>query len=84
MLGGGDELPPALRPAQWSGQPGTRAPHLWVSKNNEQFSTLDLLQHDWVLLTEDERWQTAASEAGNALPFALQTLRIGGDLSLFK
>jgi putative polyketide hydroxylase len=49
VLGAGDELPPALRPEQWAGQPGTRAPHLWVSKDAEQFSTLDLLQREWVL-----------------------------------
>jgi putative polyketide hydroxylase len=82
VLGAGDELPPALRPDQWAGQPGTRAAHLWVSKNNEQFSTLDFLQREWVLLTEDERWETAATEASKHLKFTLQTLRVGSDLTV--
>lgn len=80
VLGAGDELPPALRPEQWAGQPGTRAPHLWVSKNNEQLSTLDLLQRDWLLLTEDERWCIAAAKVGEQLEFGLQALRLGSDL----
>ena len=45
ILGVAEDLPPALRPDQWEGQPGTRAPHLWVSKGGEQPSTLDYLQH---------------------------------------
>ncbi len=79
VMGAGDELPPALRPEQWAGQPGTRAPHLWVSKGGVRLSTLDLLQRDWVLLTEDERW-CAASQAGERLGLKLKCLRIGGDL----
>jgi len=60
---------------------GARAPHLWVSKGGEQFSTLDLLQREWVLLTEDQRWCAAAATAGERLGFKLQTLRIGSDLT---
>jgi putative polyketide hydroxylase len=63
VIGAGDELPPALRPEQWAGQPGTRVPHLWVSKDGVQLSTLDLLQRDWVLVTEDRRWCVAAAQA---------------------
>jgi putative polyketide hydroxylase len=81
VLGAGDELPPALRPEQWAGQPGTRAPHLWVSKDSGQFSTLDLLQRDWVLLTEDDRWKTAAIKVSELLRFPLQILCIGSDLT---
>ncbi len=32
VLDASEDLPPALRPDQWAGQPGTRAPHVWVSK----------------------------------------------------
>ncbi len=74
VLGAGDDLPPALRPEQWAGQPGTRAPHLWVSKDGVQLSTLDLLQRDWVLVTEDSRWCGAAAQA--RLPLAC--LQFGG------
>jgi putative polyketide hydroxylase len=81
VLDAGVELPPALRPEQWAGQPGTRAPHLWVSKNEERISTLDLLQRDWVLLTENERWRTAAAIAGKRLKVTLQFLCIGSELT---
>jgi 2-polyprenyl-6-methoxyphenol hydroxylase-like FAD-dependent oxidoreductase len=61
ILDAGAELPPALRPEQWAGQPGTRAQHLWLSKGEEQVSTLDLLQRGWVLVSEDARWSQLAS-----------------------
>jgi putative polyketide hydroxylase len=81
VLGAGSELPPALRPEQWAGQPGTRAPHLWVSKGGERLSTLDLLQREWVLLTEDQRWCVAAATAGERVGLKVKTLRIGSDLT---
>jgi putative polyketide hydroxylase len=74
VLGAGDDLPPALRPEQWAGQPGSRAPHLWVSKDGVQLSTLDLLQRDWVLVTEDSRWCDGAAQA----EIQLACLQFGG------
>ncbi|MGH3494537.1 MAG: FAD-dependent monooxygenase, partial [Sciscionella sp.] len=50
VLGAGDDLPRAQRPDQWAGQPGTRAPHLWVTSNGQRLSTLDLFGEDCVLL----------------------------------
>lgn len=78
VLGAGDDLPPALRPEQWAGQPGSRAPHLWVSKDHERLSTLDLLQRDWMLVTLDERWCVAAVEVGKRLAIKLACLHVGG------
>jgi 2-polyprenyl-6-methoxyphenol hydroxylase-like FAD-dependent oxidoreductase len=61
ILGAGEELPQALRPDEWVGQPGTRAPHLWLAENE---STLDLLQHGWVLLAGHcADWSIAAKHA---------------------
>ncbi len=77
VLGAGVELPPALRPEQWAGQPGTRAQHLWVSTRGEQLSTLDLLQRDWVLVTEDGRWCDAAARASKQLGIEVRCLRVG-------
>jgi putative polyketide hydroxylase len=79
VLGAGDELPPALRPEQWAGQPGTRAPHAWLMRNEEPVSTLDLFDGNWVLLTEDERWLATAVEAERS-GVVLRCVRIGGDL----
>ncbi|HEY0466989.1 MAG TPA: FAD-dependent monooxygenase [Polyangiaceae bacterium] len=78
VLGAGDELPPALRPEQWAGQPGTRAPHLWLSQGGSQLSTLDLLQRNWVLLSENEIWCAAAARASRDLGIQLECLQIGG------
>ncbi len=80
VLGTSDDLPPAQRPDQWAGQPGTRAPHLWISKGGERLSTLDLLQRSWVLLAEDERWAPAATLAARQLGLPLESLRIGADV----
>jgi putative polyketide hydroxylase len=78
VIGAGGELPPAMRPEQWTGQPGTRAQHLWVSVGPEQLSTLDLLQRDWVLVTEDVRWCDAAASVKQRLGVALGCLHVGG------
>jgi putative polyketide hydroxylase len=78
VRGAGVELPPALRPEQWAGQPGTRAQHLWVSTQSEQLSTLDLLQRDWVLVTEDERWGDAAARVSKQVGIKVECLHFGG------
>jgi putative polyketide hydroxylase len=72
VIGAGKELPSALRPDQWAGQPGTRAPHLWVLREGAKVSTLDLLQRDWVLITQDSRWLDTAQRAAATLPIKLE------------
>jgi putative polyketide hydroxylase len=63
VLGASDALPPAQRPDQWAGQPGTRAPHLALRGTDGQASTLDLFQRGWVLLSQDDGWNDAASRS---------------------
>ncbi len=79
VLGAGEELLPALPPEQWRGQPGTRAPHLWVSVGDERLSTLDLFPRRWVLLGADECWRSAAASAVERLGIEVRYLRIGVD-----
>lgn len=79
VIGAGKELPEALRPDEWAGQPGTRAPHLWVSKGVEKLSTLDFLQRGWVLFAEDEPWVNAAAQASERLNIGLECVRVGID-----
>lgn len=67
-------LPAASRPEQWAGQPGTRVPHLWIETGDARRSTLDVLQREWTLVTEEPRWRQAATHAGAALGIPLQTL----------
>ncbi len=72
ILGAGDELPPALRPDQWRGQPGTRAPHLWVDQGGERRSLLDFLQPGWVLLTGNPAWRGISVDIGRRLGLAIR------------
>ncbi|MCS7478595.1 FAD-dependent oxidoreductase [Umezawaea endophytica] len=67
VLDAGPDLPPALRPEQWAGQPGTRAPHLWLSRDGARPSTLDLFGRGWVLLSDNDDWADAAKAASPAL-----------------
>jgi hypothetical protein len=40
-------------------------------------STLDLFGHDWVLLSEDERWSAAAASVSKQLGIAIQFIHVG-------
>jgi 2-polyprenyl-6-methoxyphenol hydroxylase-like FAD-dependent oxidoreductase len=80
VLGAGDELPPAQRPEQWAGQPGTRVPHLWLPHAEARVSTLDLLQRDWVLVAHDERWQAVVAGAVEQLGLELKLLPASAEL----
>ena len=80
IIGAGADLPSAARPDVWAGQPGTRAPHLWVERGGARLSTLDLFERGWVLLAADERWSAAAGKAAEKLQIDLRALRIGVDL----
>ncbi|MGC4083721.1 MAG: hypothetical protein QM736_16825 [Vicinamibacterales bacterium] len=63
----------AALPDAWHGQPGTRAPHVWITQEGQRRSTLDLFQRGWVLVTTDARWADAAAD----LPVAVSV--IAGD-----
>ena len=82
VSGAGEELPPALRPDEWRGQPGTRAPHLWLTRGGARHSTLDLFGKGWVLLAEDDRWSQAVERVSEALGLELESLRVGTDVEL--
>ncbi|MBU8899109.1 FAD-dependent oxidoreductase [Corallococcus sp. M34] len=89
VLGAAAELPPARRPEEWAGQPGTRAPHLWVRQDEARRSTLDLLQRGWVLFSEDPAWASAATHAAQAVGLPVACLHLGTtvqpeDLSAFR
>jgi hypothetical protein len=55
------ELPPAQRPEEWLGQPGTRAPHRAVTRDGKAISTLDLYGAGWVLVSSSAAWCEAAT-----------------------
>jgi hypothetical protein len=74
------ELPAALRPDEWAGQPGTRAPHVWLRRGEEQLSTLDLLQRHWVLLTEEPSWRAATARASELSGVDITCVCVGSDV----
>jgi putative polyketide hydroxylase len=55
-------------PRESHGAPGTRAPHLWLDRDGERVSTLDLAGAGFVLLAgpDADLWMRAAGEAGIA------------------
>ncbi|MDG4820764.1 FAD-dependent oxidoreductase [Asanoa sp. WMMD1127] len=82
----GADSPDVLVPRlELLGEPGTRAPHVWLDRAGERISTIDLFFGSWVLLTgvEGDAWAKAAAVVAERLPVPLQCYRIGpgGDLA---
>lgn len=44
-----------------AGRPGHRAPHVWLQRDGDQLSTLDLFGHEFTVLTGDQgpQWESA-------------------------
>ncbi|MER6913291.1 FAD-dependent monooxygenase [Streptomyces sp. NPDC000594] len=64
------------------GEPGTRAPHLWVRRTvpgagTERLSTLDLYERSMVLLCGEAVWRDAATKAAARLSVPLDVYAIG-------
>jgi 2-polyprenyl-6-methoxyphenol hydroxylase-like FAD-dependent oxidoreductase len=75
VVGAGPELPAAASPKEWAGQPGTRAPHVWVERGGETVSTLDLLGEDFVLISgAADGWRVVANS------LALTLVGVGDDV----
>jgi putative polyketide hydroxylase len=76
--GASDGDPRPLLPAQLTGQPGSRAPHLQVTHNHRAISTLDLYGRGLVLLTgvDGAGWVAAAA----SLTVPVDGYRFGVDL----
>ena len=74
VIGAGVDLPSAASPLAWAGQPGTRAPHLWIESDGEKRSTLDLFGKGFVLLTQDAAWAAASRD------LAIEIIVVGKDV----
>lgn len=68
-------------PRETFGEPGTRAPHVFVERNGERLSTIDLTT-DWLLLAgeQGEALAQAASALARRRKLRLNTFVIGRDL----
>ncbi|MDV6330123.1 FAD-dependent monooxygenase [Asticcacaulis sp. 201] len=76
IMGAGDDLPASAHPDEWAGQPGTRAPHLWVDVNRHT-STIDLFTRQFTLVTENPDWIREADTARDETGLTLTRLHVG-------
>jgi putative polyketide hydroxylase len=69
---------------EFTGKPGTRAPHGWIEQHRQRTSTLDLFEHGFVLLTGEKgsAWCEAAREVATRLQINLRAYRLGPDADL--
>lgn len=75
VVGSEDEgLPDAQTPAEWKGQPGTRAPHIKLTRGEEEMSSLDLFCRGWVIVSKNESWTTFGTSQG------LESVVVGRDV----
>jgi tetracenomycin A2 monooxygenase-dioxygenase len=82
---GGREDAPVLTPnLELTGEPGTRAPHLWLRRDGTRLSTIDLFWADFVLLTgsRNSGWCEAAERVAKQLSVPVRAFVVGpgGDL----
>lgn len=73
-----------LNGLELSGQPGTRVPHLWLERQGQRISTLDLLDGHFVLLAgaAGVSWCEAAEAVEASMGIELRAYRIGPDADL--
>lgn len=74
---------PSLEQVVLNGEPGTRAPHLWVERAGQRISTLDLLGQRFVLLSgpDGAPWLSAARSVAARLRIELDLYRAGTDFN---
>ncbi|MGW5852019.1 aklavinone 12-hydroxylase RdmE [Streptomyces sp. NPDC055254] len=70
-------------PARPSGRPGFRMPHVWLRREGERISTVDLFGSGWLLMTgaEGAPWTAWARSASQALGVPLAVHGPGIDVS---
>ncbi|GGJ41750.1 FAD-dependent monooxygenase [Streptomyces brasiliensis] len=57
--------------------PGTRAPHMWVAREGEKLSTIDLYERSFVLLCGRQDWCGAARTVAAKLDVPLDAYTVG-------
>jgi 2-polyprenyl-6-methoxyphenol hydroxylase-like FAD-dependent oxidoreductase len=69
----GDDRPPQQHPRECQGEPGSRAPHVWLNRRGDLVSTLDLFGQNFVLLAgpRGDAWRDAARGAAERLGIGL-------------
>ncbi|WP_405814115.1 FAD-dependent monooxygenase [Streptomyces sp. NBC_01390] len=80
VLGADPAVPVVPEGVRLTGEPGSRAPHLWLNRAGTRMSTLDLYENSVVLLSSAGAaggWHDAATEVARRLSMPLDSYRIG-------
>ncbi|MGK5446650.1 FAD-dependent oxidoreductase [Streptomyces radiopugnans] len=80
VVGTDPEAPPVPQELRLTGEPGSRAPHMWLRRAGERISTLDLYERSPVLLAGAGAvagWHEAADRVAEKLSVPLVAYRIG-------
>ena len=74
----GDDTAPHRHPRDCHGQPGSRAPHVWLDRRGARVSALDLFGGSFVLLAgaRGTAWHDAARDAAQRLNVGLDGYRV--------
>ncbi|KNB49928.1 FAD-dependent monooxygenase [Streptomyces caatingaensis] len=79
ITGGRPGAPVLAAPLDLTGEPGTRAPHVWLDRDGERLSAIDLFRDAFVLLTPSRRagWAEAAERVAKRLSVPLRAHVVG-------
>ncbi|MFI9743594.1 FAD-dependent oxidoreductase [Streptomyces sp. NPDC052494] len=80
VLGTDPTMPVVSDGLRLTGEPGSRAPHMWLNRAGTRVSTLDLYERSLVLLSSEDGtgdWHTAATRVAQQLSVPLDSYRIG-------
>ncbi|WP_329279975.1 FAD-dependent oxidoreductase [Streptomyces sp. NBC_01451] len=80
VLGADPAVPVVPEGVRLTGEPGSRAPHLWLNRAGTRISTLDLYENSLVFLSSAGGiggWHDAATEVAHQLSVPLDSYRIG-------
>ncbi|MET7457929.1 FAD-dependent monooxygenase [Streptomyces sp. NPDC005574] len=81
VLGADPATPVVPEGVRLTGEPGSRAPHMWLTRSGGRISTLDLYERSMVLLSSTDGaggWHTAARQVAEDLSVPLDSHRVGG------
>lgn len=85
IIGAGSELPAAASPSEWKGQPGTRAPHIWITTSaGEKISSLDLLGQGFVLISANPAWKKEAQRLNLKLVLINKDIYLADESALLE
>jgi len=80
VLGADPAMPIVPEGMRLTGEPGSRAPHMWLNRSRTRISTLDLYERSMVLLSSaggPGDWHKAATAVAERLSMPLDSYRIG-------